>query len=149
MINVLGLFEVEGMVVVVDVVDVMFKVVNVCLFSYEVFDLGRLMLVVEGDLVVCCVVLDVGVVVVWWIGCVISCWEIGCLEEDIQWLIGGFQLLLLVFMLLVDLVLLEVLLMLLVLVCQGMMVGEVVVYFVWLLDKVCQVLEQFFFVGML
>lgn len=34
MINVLGLLEVDGMVVVVDVVDVMLKVVNVCLFSY-------------------------------------------------------------------------------------------------------------------
>lgn len=91
MINVLGLLEVDGMVVVIDAVDVMFKAVNVCLFSYEVFDFGCLMLVVEGDLVVCCVVLDVGCVVVMCIGCVISCKEIGWLDDDIQWLVIGFN----------------------------------------------------------
>lgn len=83
MINVLGLLEVDGMVVAIDVADVMFKVVNVRLFSYEVFDFGRLTLVVEGDLAACRAALDVGCVVAMRIGRVISRKEIGRLDDDI------------------------------------------------------------------
>ncbi|QCT86133.1 ethanolamine utilization microcompartment protein EutK [Escherichia sp. E4742] len=150
MINALGLLEVDGMVAAIDAADAMLKAANVRLLSHEVLDPGRLTLVVEGDLAACRAALDAGCAAAMRTGRVISRKEIGRPDDDIQWLVTGFnrqpkQ---------ADASAIAEgsageLLALLTSVRQGMTAGEVAAHFGWALEKARNALEQLFSAGTL
>lgn len=56
--------EIKGLVVVIEVVDIMVKLVNVMLVGYEKIGFGLVIVIVCGDVGVVKVVIDVGVIVV-------------------------------------------------------------------------------------
>lgn len=83
-IDTLELLGVGDMVATVDTADAMLKTTNVRLFSHEVFDPGRLTLMVEGNLAICHVALDVGSTAATRMGRATSHEGIGWPDDDTQ-----------------------------------------------------------------
>lgn len=76
--------EIKGLIVVIEVVDVMVKLVNVLLVGYERIGLGLVIVIVCGDVGVVKVVIDVGVVVVCYVGEVKVVYVIFCFYIDVE-----------------------------------------------------------------
>lgn len=82
--EVLGMIEIWGLVVLIEVFDVMVKVVCVKLVGVKQIGGGLCIVMVCGDVVVCKVVIDVGVVVVQCIGELVFVYVILCLYGDLE-----------------------------------------------------------------
>lgn len=76
--------EIKGLIVVIEVVDVMVKLVNVMLVGYEKIGFGLVIVIVCGDVGVVKVVIDVGVVVVCNVGEVKVVYVILCFYIDVE-----------------------------------------------------------------
>ncbi len=115
---------------------------------------GRLTLVVEGDLAACRAALDAGCAAAMRTGRVISRKEIGRPDDDIQWLVTGFNRQPKQPVKEPDAPVIvaesaDELLALLTSVRQGMTAGEVAAHFGWPLEKARNALEQLFSAGTL
>lgn len=76
--------EIKGLIVIIEVVDVMVKLVNVMLVGYEKIGFGLVIVIVCGDVGVVKVVIDVGVVVVCNVGEVKVVYVILCFYIDVE-----------------------------------------------------------------